>query len=51
MVEVETGSVIDLEIIFVAWKVVVKAAPGEMEDLIWMRRIYLFLWILLQILL
>jgi hypothetical protein len=33
MVEVETGSVVDLEIIFVAWKVVVKAAPGEMEDL------------------
>jgi hypothetical protein len=32
-VEVETGSVVVLEMIFVAWKVVVKVAPGKMEDL------------------
>ena len=31
-VEVETGRVVILEMIFVAWKVVVKVAPGEMDD-------------------
>jgi len=31
-VEVETGSVVVLEMMFVAWKVVVKVAPGEMDD-------------------